>query len=429
MFDLRQQAARNAGFANFRDYIFPAKFRFDYTPADCERFHEAVERAVAPAVERVLEHRRRRLGLDVLRPWDLAVDPVSRHAASPVRDGRASSWARRIGSSSGSTPSLGGQFQTMIDERLLDLDSRKGKAPGGYCETLHFRGRPFIFMNAVGLVDDVMTLLHEAGHAFHAFASHRQPLIWQRHPGSEAAELASMSMELLAAPHLAQPTGYFSREDHRGAWLEHLEDVLLSLVAHRVGGRVPDLDLHQPRRRRRGGARRGLAPDPEPVRARGGLERARARAGRALVPPAPHLHVPVLLHRVRHRPARRAPDLAQQPHGSRAAAVARYREALALGAVRSLPEMYRAAGARLTFDAGLIGELVELVEDQIDTLRRAAAGVAVAAAVWLSPEPARQGCFSRRRKIPASPAPRRRAVSSWGEPGWPRKKESRWKGS
>ena len=80
-------------------------------------------------------------------------------------------------------PVLGGQFQTMIDERLLDLDSRKGKAPGGYCETLHFRGRPFIFMNAVGLVDDVMTLLHEAGHAFHAFASHRQPLIWQRHPG------------------------------------------------------------------------------------------------------------------------------------------------------------------------------------------------------------------------------------------------------
>ncbi len=118
----------------------------------------------------------------------------------------------------------------MIDERLLDLDSRKGKAPGGYCETLHFRGRPFIFMNAVGLVDDVMTLLHEAGHAFHAFASHRQPLIWQRHPGSEAAELASMSMELLASPHLAKPTGYFTPEDHRRAWLEHLEDVLLSLV-------------------------------------------------------------------------------------------------------------------------------------------------------------------------------------------------------
>ena len=162
MFELRQRAARNAGFANYRDYIFPAKFRFDYTPADCERFHEAVEATVTPAVARVLEHRRQRLGLEALRPWDLSVDP---YRATPLRPfetvdefvGRARRVFDRV------DPVLGGQFQTMIDERLLDLDSRKGKAPGGYCETLHFRGRPFIFMNAVGLVDDVMTLLHEAG--------------------------------------------------------------------------------------------------------------------------------------------------------------------------------------------------------------------------------------------------------------------------
>src|SRR6185503_19028326 len=229
MLELRQRAARNAGFGNFRDYICPAKFRFDYTPADCERFHEAVERTAAPAVARIMEHRRQRLGLDALRPWDLAVDP---YRAAPLRPfetvdqfvGKARRVFERV------DPVLGNEFQTMIDERLLDLDSRKGKAPGGYCETLHFRGRPFIFMNAVGLVDDVMTLLHEAGHAFHAFASHAQPLIWQRHPGSEAAELASMSMELLAAPHLVQPTGYFATEDAESAWLEHLEDVLLSLV-------------------------------------------------------------------------------------------------------------------------------------------------------------------------------------------------------
>ena len=127
-------------------------------------------------------------------------------------------------------PVLGGEFQTMIDERLLDLDSRKGKAPGGYCETLHYRGRPFIFMNAVGLVDDVMTLLHEAGHAFHAFASHRQPLIWQRHPGLGGRRAGVDVHGAAGRPHLAQPTGYFTAEDHRSAWLEHLEDVLLSLA-------------------------------------------------------------------------------------------------------------------------------------------------------------------------------------------------------
>ena len=229
MLELRQRAARNAGFANYRDYIFPAKYRFDYTPADCERFHEAVERTAT---------RRSRACWSIggsASSWMRCGLGTSRWIRTvPRRCVRSrpwtSSWAPRGKCSTAVDPVLGGQFQTMIDERLLDLDSRTGKAPGGYCETLHSRGRPFIFMNAVGLVDDVMTLLHEAGHAFHAFASHRLPFIWQRHPGSEAAELASMSMELLASPHLAQPTGYFTPEDHRAAWLEHLEDVLLSLV-------------------------------------------------------------------------------------------------------------------------------------------------------------------------------------------------------
>ncbi|MEO8090143.1 MAG: M3 family metallopeptidase, partial [Gemmatimonadales bacterium] len=159
MYQLRMRAARNAGFTNFRDYIFPAKFRFDYTPADVERFHHAVEQTVVPAVERVLESRRQRLGLDRLRPWDLSVDPYRPKALRPFANTtELVATAQRVFDRV--DPALGREFQTMIDERLLDLESRKGKAPGGYCETLHFQGRPFIFMNAVGLVDDVMTLLH-----------------------------------------------------------------------------------------------------------------------------------------------------------------------------------------------------------------------------------------------------------------------------
>ncbi len=367
MFELRQRVARNAGFANYRDYIFPAKFRFDYTPADCERFHEAVERAVTPAVSRVLEHRRQRLGLDALRPWDLAVDP---DRATPLRPFETVdefvATARRVFDRV--DPTLGGQFQTMIDERLLDLDSRKGKAPGGYCETLHFRGRPFIFMNAVGLVDDVMTLLHEAGHAFHAFASHRQPLIWQRHPGSEAAELASMSMELLASPHLAEPTGYFTPEDHRGAWLEHLEDVLLSLV------HIASVDAFQTWIYTSPEGGDAAARDAAWLRIRGrfergvdwtGLERERvARWYRQLhIFMYPFYYIEYGIAQVG------ALQIWRNSLGDPAGAVARYREALALGAVRSLPEMYRAAGARLTFDASVIGGLVELVEEQIDRIR------------------------------------------------------------
>lgn len=367
MYELRMQAARNAGFADFRDYIFPAKFRFDYTPADCERFHEAVERTVAPAAQRVLESRRRRLRLNTLRPWDLSVDPYRDQPLRPFADatelvGKAQRVFERV------NPTLGRAFQTMIDEGLLDLESRKGKAPGGYCETLHFRGRPFIFMNAVGLVDDVMTLLHEAGHAFHAFAAHEQPLIWQRHPGSEAAELASMSMELLAAPHLTQPVGYFNSEDARSAWLEHLEDVLLSLV------HIASVDAFQTWIYTSGQGGDGDQRDAAWLRLRSrfergidwsGLERERvARWYRQLhIFMYPFYYIEYGIAQIG------ALQVWRNSREDPIRAVARYREALALGAVRSLPEIYRTAGARLTFDANEIGELVNLVETEIDRLR------------------------------------------------------------
>ncbi len=367
MYALRQRAARNAGFDNYRDYVFPAKFRFDYTPADCERFHDAVERTVAPAVERMLTVRRARLALDRLRPWDLSVDPYRAEPLRPFQSaGEFVAKARRVFDRI--DPVLGGEFQTMIEERLLDLDSRKGKAPGGYCETLHHRGRPFSVMNAVGRVDDVMTLLHEAGHAFHAFASHRQPLIWQRHPGSEAAELASMSMELLAGPHLAQPTGFFSPTDHRSAWLEHLEDILLSLV------HIASVDAFQTWIYTSGDGGDAVARDAAWLRIRSrfergvdwtGLERERvARWYRQLhIFMYPFYYIEYGIAQVG------ALQIWRNSLKDPAAAISRYREALALGAVRGLPEMYRAAGARLSFDAETIGPLVDLLESEIARIR------------------------------------------------------------
>jgi oligoendopeptidase F len=367
MYELRTRAARNAGFANFRDYIFPAKFRFDYTPADCERFHEAVERTVAPAVERVLEARRQRLGLDVLRPWDLAVDPYRENPLRPFADAgelvvKAKQVFERVDSS------LGREFQTMIDEGLLDLESRKGKAPGGYCETLHFNGRPFIFMNAVGLVEDVMTLLHEAGHAFHTFASHRLPFIWQRHPGSEAAELASMSMEFLAAPHLSQAAGYFTPEDARSAWLEHLEDVLLSLV------HIASVDAFQTWIYTSAQGGDAAARDQAWLRLRRRFERGVDWSGldqQRIARWYRQLHIFMYpFYYIEYGIAQLgALQVWRNSLENPSRAVAHYREALSLGAVRSLPEIYRAAGARLTFDVAAIGALVDLVETHIEKVR------------------------------------------------------------
>jgi oligoendopeptidase F len=367
MYQLRMQVARNAGFANFRDYIFPAKFRFDYTPADCERFHHAIEEAVAPAVERVLEYRRRRLGLDVLRPWDLAVDPYRDKPLRPFStSGELVDKARQVFDRV--DPTLGREFQTMIDEGLLDLESRKGKAPGGYCETLHFHGRPFIFMNAVGLVDDVMTLLHEAGHAFHAFASHPLPLIWQRHPGSEAAELASMSMEFLASPHLAQPVGYFNPAEARSAWLEHLEDVLLSLV------HIASVDAFQTWIYTSGQGGDAAARDEAWIRIRSRFERGVDWSGLEQERVARwyrQLHIFMYpFYYIEYGIAQLgALQIWRNSLEDPVKAVAQYRKALGLGAVQTLPEIYRAAGARLTFDPRDIGELTALVESHIEQAR------------------------------------------------------------
>jgi oligoendopeptidase F len=363
----RQQVAINAGFANFRDYIFPAKFRFDYTPDDCLRFHDAVEASVVPALARMMDERRRRLGVAEIRPWDLAVNPYRHDALKPYAEpGELPRVAVRMFQRLDGE--LGGQFQTMLDEGLLDLESRKGKAPGGYCDTLHARGRPFIFMNASGVMEDVTTLLHEAGHAFHAFAAHPQRYIWQRHPGSEAAELASMSMELLAGTWLARPVGYLAPEDARRAQLEHLEDVLASL-AH-----IASVDAFQHWLYASGSGHERAARDAEWLRIRArfdpgvdwsGLERERvARWHRQL-----HIFLYPFYYIEYGIAQLGALQVWRNSLRSPGEAVAAYRRFLALGATRPLPELYAEAGARMIFDSLEMDELVTLVVEKADQLR------------------------------------------------------------
>src|ERR1700730_3777494 len=227
MYDLRQKVAKNAGFANYRDFAHREKNRFDYTPEDCMRFHVAVEEAVLPAVERINEKRRRRMGLDSLRPWDTSADPAGRPALKPFDDIRG--FIDRVAPVFAHVdPDFRGYYQAMDDAHLLDLDNRKGKAPGGYCMTLAFPQQPLIFMNAVGVDNDLRTLLHESGHAFQSVEASRLPLLFQRHPGAEMAEVASMSMELLASPFIGkQSGGYYDEDDARRSRAELLEGIIL----------------------------------------------------------------------------------------------------------------------------------------------------------------------------------------------------------
>jgi oligoendopeptidase F len=364
LFDLRVRMAKNAGFTAYESYAFRSKCRFDYTPADCRRLHEAIEAVVSPAVERIMARRRARMGLDTLRPWDVGPDPEGREPIRPFREpaeliSRCRAIFGRV------SPAFGAQFQTMIDEHLLDLGVRKGKAPGGYCETLHRRGRPFIFMNAVGVLDDVSTLLHEAGHAFHAFEAHGQPLVWQRHPGLEMCELASMSMELLAAPYLGRDSGgFFSPEELARARVEHLEDVLVTL-AH-----VASVDAFQSWIYNAPEGRDADARDQAWLRVRSrfergvdwsGLERERAtRWYRQLhIFLYPFYYIEYGIAQIG------ALQVWRNSLRNQRDAVAGYRQALALGNTRSLPELFRTAGVEFTFDATVIADLVSLVEEEL----------------------------------------------------------------
>ena len=363
MFALRARVADNAGFPSFREYSFAAMNRFDYTPGDCEAYHDAVEAVVVPLWRGIQQRRRERMGLAALRPWDTHVDPEGRDplkpfaAPSKLIDGCAEVFRR-------ADPALGEQFAMMRDAGLLDLASRKGKAPGGYQTTLAEARKPFIFMNAVGLDRDVRTLLHEGGHAFHALAAAGEPLVDYRHGPMEFCEVASMGMELLADGHLGV---FYGDADLARSRREHLEGVIMILPW------VATIDAfqhwiythpgHSPAERREAWVRihdrfSGGVVDW------GGLDEAKAYMWHR------QLHIfEVPFYYIEYGIAQLgALQLWARAKADPAAALADYKAALALGGSRPLPELFAAAHLRFDFSADTIAPLVEAVAGELATL-------------------------------------------------------------
>ena len=226
MIALRQQVAQNAGYDNFRDYIFDAKHRFDYSPDDCKAFHDAVEAICVPLKRDVDDERRQNLNLESLRMWDMGHDVHGREPLKPFTkvDEMVAGTSRMFHRLS---PELGVFFDSLRDGTSLDLDSRKGKAPGGYQVQRDHSRKPFIFMNATGLQRDLETMVHEAGHAFHSIYADDLPLIDYRNAPLEFCEVAAMSMELLTHDFLDE---FYSEEDAQRAVREHLEGIVSILA-------------------------------------------------------------------------------------------------------------------------------------------------------------------------------------------------------
>jgi len=192
---LRHQVALNAGFANYRDYIFVEKGRFDYTKEDCFSFHEGVKEYVLPLLNLINRKKREKLKLDTLRPWDTEAEPEGIDPLRPFASGEEL-LQKTIACFERLRPFFAGCLRRMNELKHLDLDSRKGKAPGGYNMPLSESGAPFIFMNAAGQMHDVTTMVHEGGHAVHSFLAHPLELSAFKEYPIEMAEVASMSMEL-----------------------------------------------------------------------------------------------------------------------------------------------------------------------------------------------------------------------------------------
>lgn len=220
---LRHQVAINAGFSNYRDYKFAEMGRFDYTPASCFQFHEAVKKEVLPLVNQIYNEQKQRLGLDVMKPWDTEAEPAGIEPLRPFTDGR-DLLDKSIKCLDELNPFFGDCLRKMDELNHLDLDSRKGKAPGGYNMPLAESGAPFIFMNAASQMSDLTTMVHEGGHAIHSFLAHGLELTGFKEYPTEMAEVASMSMELFTMDHW--DVFFDNEEEMRRAKRHQLERVI-----------------------------------------------------------------------------------------------------------------------------------------------------------------------------------------------------------
>lgn len=358
--EVRQAVAQNAGFPDYRAYAFRALGRWDYTPEDCMAFHRAVEGHVVPLLEMLYERRRRALRVERLRPWDLEVDPLGRPPLQPFRDGaelarKALEVFDRI------DRDLAAQFRFLVEAGLLDLDSRKGKAPGGYQVTLEEKRWPFVFMNAAGVASDVRTLLHEGGHAFHTLAVRDEPLVWYRHAPTEFSEVASMGMEVLSLPHL--DVFYPREEDQRRAQREFFESVvrLLAWVA------TVDAFQHQvythPRHTRSERATWWVATFR---RFRRGVDwSGYEEAEKHLWHRQPHLFCHPFYYIEYGIAQLGALQLWVQFQRDPSDAVARYRAALRLGGSRPLRELFEVAGLRFGLGEDVLAPLCEALREEL----------------------------------------------------------------
>ncbi|MGZ3865207.1 MAG: M3 family oligoendopeptidase [Bacteroidia bacterium] len=361
---LRQKVAENAGFKNYRDYKFKELGRFDYNVSDCKSFHASIRKYFVPLAKAIDESRKKKLGLDSYRPWDTEVDPGNNKPLHPF-DTAEEMLQKSIACFNSTDKYFGECLSTMDKMKHLDLASRKGKAPGGYNYPLHESGVPFIFMNAVGLQRDVVTMVHEGGHAVHAFLTKDYKINEFKSVPSEVAELASMSMELISMK--KWDAFYTDANDLKRAKKEQLEKIIKTLcwIACVDAFQQELYEKHQQTTPERYKTWEEIYHQYESgVIDYSGLEDSVKRMWHG------QLHIfEVPLYYIEYGFAQLGAlavwkNYMQDP----ATALQQYKDALSLGYTVSIPEIYKAGGIKFDFSDGYISAVAEFVWKELQEL-------------------------------------------------------------
>lgn len=356
----RHQVAINAGFSNYRDYKFTELGRFDYTKEDCYQFHEAVKEYVLPLVNAIHEQKKQKLGLDTLRPWDLDAEPEGIVPLHPFEGGQEL-LEKSIKCFERLKPFFADCLRRMNSMNHLDLDSRKGKAPGGYNCPLPESGAPFIFMNAAGQMHDVTTMLHEGGHAVHSFLAHNLELSAFKEYPMEIAEVASMAMELLSMDHWEV---FFDKEEDLVRARQHQMERTITIfpwiaTIDKFQHWVYENPAHT--EEERSAAWMGILNEfTSSVIDFSGLEEYRLYAWQR------QLHLfEVPFYYIEYGIAQLgAIGLWKRYRENKDEAIDNYIKALSLGGTRTLPELYKAAGIEFNFSGDYIRNLMYFVHEE-----------------------------------------------------------------
>jgi oligoendopeptidase F len=364
----RHQVALNAGFENYRDFRFTELGRFDYTKEACYQFHEAVKLHVMPLVNQLYEAKKSRLGLDTFRPWDIDAEPEGVKPLRPFKTGEEL-IQKTIACFDKLRPFFGDCLRKMRSLGHLDLESRKGKAPGGYNCPLAETGAPFIFMNAAGQLDDVTTMVHEGGHAIHSFLSHDLELHNFKEYPTEIAEVASMSMELFSMDHWE--VFFDNKEELARAKEQQLERVITIFPWIATIDKFQHWVYENPNHTEEQRAEewlRILEEFSSPVIDFSGLEEYRRYGWQR------QLHLfEVPFYYIEYGIAQLgAIGLWQQYKKSPENAINNYLAALDLGGTRTLPELFQAAGLEFDFSPAHISGLMHFVKEELEKVQKGA---------------------------------------------------------